>query len=80
MPGDKVEIYSDNRVLGFAALVYLVPLVLFFAGYLLTPNLSESLRYLAGGIGFAAGIAAAVAIDRIVRRRNGLSYHIIRKL
>ena len=79
-PGDRVELYSDNRVLGFAALVYLVPLILFFAGYLLTPMLSESLRYLCGGLGFGAGIAAARVIDRVVRRKNDFSYQIIRKL
>lgn len=80
VPGDKVEIYSDNRVIGFAALVYLLPLVLFFAGYLMVPFLREELRYLCGGIGFSFGIAAAVFGDRAVRRRNAISYEIIRKM
>ena len=80
VPGDKVEIYSDNRVLGFAALVYLLPLVLFFAGYLLFPSLREELRYLCGGVGFCLGIAAAVLCDRAVRRKNAVSYEIIRKI
>lgn len=80
VPGDKVEIYSDNRVIGFAALVYLLPLVLFFAGYLMVPFLREELRYLCGGIGFSVGIAAAVFGDRAVRRRNAISYEIIRKM
>lgn len=80
VPGDKVEIYSDNRVIGFAALVYLLPLVLFFVGYLLVPFLREELRYLCGGVGFCLGIAAAVFGDRAVRRRNAVSYEIIRKM
>jgi len=80
VPGDKVEIYSDNRVLGFAALVYLLPLVLFFAGYLSFPFLQESLRYLCGGAGFCAGIAIAILCDRTVRRKNAITYEIIRKI
>jgi len=78
--GDKVEIYSDNRVLGYAALVYLVPLVLFLGGYFAVPFLSEALRYICAGAGFALGIALAVLCDRTVRRRNAVTYQIIRKL
>lgn len=78
--GDRVEIYSDNRVLGAAALVYLGPVVLFLAGYLLTPSLTEELRYLSGGLGFLVGLAGAVACDRWTRRRTGVSYRVTRKL
>lgn len=80
VPGDKVEIYSDNRVLGFAAAVYLVPVVWFFIGYLMVPHFEEWLRYLCGGAGFALGIAAAVILDRRVRKRNAVSYQITRKI
>lgn len=80
LPGDKVEIYSDNRVLGYAALVYLVPLALFLAGYIAVPVLAEALRYVCGGVGFALGIALAVLCDRAVRRRNAVTYQILRKL
>ena len=79
-PGDKVEIYSDNRVLGFAALVYLLPLGLFFAGYLVPSFQRESLRILCGGVGFCAGIALAILCDRAVRRKKAISYEIIRKI
>lgn len=79
-PGDKVEIYSDNRVLGYAALVYLVPLVLFLAGYLVVPTLAEPLRYACGGVGFVLGIVMAVLCDRTVRRRNSVTYQVLRKL
>ncbi len=78
--GDRVELYSDNRVLGYAALVYLAPVVMFLAGYLLFPSFSEEIRYLCGGTGFALGIGAAVVCDRVVRRRSALTYQIIRKL
>ena len=79
-PGDKVELYSDNRVLGYAALVYLVPVVLFLAGYFSVPFLTEALRYACAGAGFVLGIALAVVCDRAVRRRNAVIYQIIRKL
>ena len=78
--GDKVEIYSDNRVLAFAVLVYLVPILLFLMGYILPTDISETMRLICGGGGFALGIAAAVLCDRLVRSRNAVTYQIIRKL
>ena len=78
--GDRVEIYSDNRVLGAAALVYLGPVVLFLLGYLLTASLPEGARYLCGGLGFALGLAGAVACDRLSRRKAGVTYRVTRKL
>lgn len=78
--GDRVEVYSDNRVLGVAALVYGLPVVLFLLGYLLPAGLNEPLRYLCGGGGFLLGLAAAVLCDRWMKRRAGISYRITRKL
>lgn len=80
VPGDRVELYSDNRVLGFAALVYLLPIVLFFGGYFLSPLSTEGMRCLCGGVGFAFGMLIAVVCDRVVRRKNAISYQIIRKI
>lgn len=77
--GDEVEIYSDNKVLGAAALVYLSPVVLFLLGYLLPASLPEGARYLCGGMGFLLGIAGAVVCDRRTRRA-GVRYHVVRKL
>ena len=59
--GDQVEVYSDNRVLGAAALVYGLPVVLFLLGYLLPSSLPEPGRCLCGGLGFALGLAGAAA-------------------
>ena len=78
--GDKVEVSSDDRVLGFAALVYGLPVVLFLLGYLLPTGLPEGWRYLCGILGFALGLAGAVACDRRVQRRKTISYQITRKL
>ena len=78
--GDRVELYSDNRVLGAAALVYGLPVVLFLLGYLLPSSLPEPGRCLCGGLGFALGLAGAIACDRLVKKRSGISYRIVRKL
>ena len=74
--GDTVEVASGNGVLAIAALVYLVPLVLFLAGYLMSGSLEESMRYLCGGVGFGLGIVLAVICDRIVRRKKTVTYRV----
>ena len=80
-PGDLVELYSrSSRILPVAALVYLGPVVLFLAGYLFPADLSGGWRGLLGGIGFAAGLALAVLLDRRLRRRGGAGYRVVRKL
>ena len=79
-PGDRVEICSGGGVLGAAALVYLGPVALFLLGYLLPAALPEGARYLCGGLGFVLGLAAAVLCDRVVKRRSGVGYRVVRKL
>lgn len=78
--GDRVEVYSDNKVLGFAALVYGLPVVLFLLGYLLPGSLPEPWRYACGGAGFLLGLAAAVLCDRWAKGRAAVTYRIVRKL
>lgn len=78
--GDKVEVFSDNKVLGAAAVVYGLPVLLFLLGYLLTGFLPEGWRYGCGGAGFLLGMAAAVFLDRRMKRKASVSYRIIRKL
>ena len=68
-PGDPVVVSSDTKgVMTAIFAVYLLPLVLFFAGYALGYALGIS-GGLVGGIGFALGLAGAVALDRS-RQRN----------
>ena len=78
--GDRVEVYSDNRVLGAAAVVYGLPVVLFLLGYLLPGALPEPWRYFWGGAGFVLGLGGAVICDRVVKKRSGVAYRVVRKL
>lgn len=78
--GDQVEVFSDNKVLGAAAVVYGLPVVLFLLGYMLTAALPEGLRYGCGGLGFLLGLGAAVVLDRRMKRNAALSYRVTRKL
>lgn len=78
--GDRVEVYSGNQILGFAALVYGFPVLLFLLGYLLSAFLTEPWRYACGGTGFLLGLAIAVLCDRKAKRRAAVSYRIVRKL
>lgn len=78
--GDRVEIYTDQHVLSAAALVYLVPVVLFLVGYFATGFLTEPMRYACGGLGFALGFGLAVVYDRYIRRKQAITYQILRKL
>jgi len=79
--GDRVEVASDGgRVLGAAALVYGLPVVLFLLGYVLTGALPEIWRYACGGAGFLLGLAAAVLWDRRMGRKAAMSYRVTRKL
>jgi len=78
--GDLVELSSGNRVLAIAAVVYLLPLVLFLLGYMVPAGLAEPVRYLCGGVGFILGGLVAVVCDRTVRRKKAVSYQILRRL
>ena len=79
-PGDTVELYSDNRVLGYAALVYLVPLILFIVGYVCPSDVEEVVRYLCAFAGLLLGVLIAVVCDRRVRRSRAVMYQIVRKI
>ena len=68
-PGELVKISSATApVLGAAAVLYLLPLVLFFAGYLV--------KAWVGGLGFVLGIGVAVVYDRTVARKHKPVYTI----
>lgn len=74
--GDLVTLTSDTgAVLKAAAAVYLVPLVLFFAGYALGYHLGWNGGW-TGALGFVLGLAFAVWFDRYTAKRNDTVYTI----
>ena len=80
-PGQKVVVESSTKkMLRIVALVYLIPVALFFAGYLIAALVTASVavQYLTAAAGFIAGVLAAVAYDRRLKARGGLSFTIVR--
>lgn len=74
--GDLVKIESANGpLMKAAAVLYVLPLVLFFMGYYLG-TLSGNFGALGGGLGFVLGIALVVFYDRRVGKKNELGYTI----
>ncbi len=75
-PGELVTVTSKTGpVLAGAAVLYLLPLVLFFAGYLAGIMLWEK-GALTGCVAFLLGIALAVLYDRLVAKKQNQVYTI----
>ena len=70
----RVRTRSGPVLLG-AVMVYMIPLLLFFAGYLVL--LSRNLGFLGGLLGFALGLALAAVYDRKIVKKNKPQYTII---
>jgi sigma-E factor negative regulatory protein RseC len=74
--GDLVVLTSDTAsVMKAVVAVYLIPLVLFFAGYALGTCLGWSGGWM-GALGFGLGIVVAVCFDRHTAKRNDTVYTI----
>lgn len=74
VPGDLVVIRSrSGPVLLAAAVLYLLPVAAFFAGYLLAGAVPVPAGFL-GCLGFAAGLGGAVLFDRLVWRKRRQTY------
>ena len=68
--GDDVILRSDTkRVLKLAAMLYLMPLVLFFLGYFVIPG-GETPRMIAGGAAFVVGIVICMFVSRSMKKNN----------
>ena len=75
-PGQLVTIKSDSGpVLAAAAVLYMIPLLLFFAGYILGALLWQQ-GALTGCAAFALGIVLAAVYDRKVARKKETVYTI----
>lgn len=74
--GDIVNVESaTGPVLKAAAVLYMLPLLLFIAGYLV--GMQWQLAGIAGGLAFVLGIGIAVAYDRLVMKKKNTEYTII---
>lgn len=77
--GDSVVIIgSTKQVLGLAAVVYIVPFVLFFALYAVAVAVSLPIPELWACIGFFIGILGAVWVNK--RQKNAQPVYTISKL
>ena len=75
-PGQVVTVSTrSGPVLAAAAVLYLLPLGMFFVGYLVS-QLVWNLGALGGLLGFALGIAGALLYDRKVVRKRKTVYTI----
>ena len=74
-PGDVVTVETKTGpVLAAAAMLYMLPLALFFVGCIVGGIWERTL--LGGGISFLAGIALAVLYDRLVAKKQNTVYTI----
>jgi sigma-E factor negative regulatory protein RseC len=76
-PGAMVLVRSESGpVLLGAAVLYMIPLLLFFVGYFVADAM-WGLRALGGAVAFIVGIAAAVVYDRLVAKKQKAVYTIV---
>ena len=75
-PGELVTVESaTGPVLKAAAVLYLLPLVLFIAGYL--TGMQWQMGGLFGAVAFAISVVIIVAYDRLVMKKRNTVYTII---
>ena len=74
-PGDTVTVESaTGPVLKAAAVLYMLPLVLFIAGYLV--GMQWNLGALIGGLAFVLSIVLIIVYDRLVMQKKNTVYTI----
>ena len=81
--GERVLIEGETgQVLGLAMLVYVLPIVLFFAGDALGSVLftGAAAGALGGGVLFVLGILGAIWYSRRMKARNEVPYEITKRL
>ena len=77
--GDKVVVQSETKkLLGVAALVYLLPVIGFLLGYFLSAGLAEGTRYIIAIADAAVSFMPSVFYDRYAKRHEVLTYTIVR--
>ena len=75
-PGDMVTVESaTGPVLQAAAMLYMLPLVLFIAGYLV--GMRWNMGGLVGALAFVLSIVLVIAYDRLVMKKKNTVYTIV---
>ena len=78
-PGDKVVVESSTKKLfGVIVLVYVLPVVFFLLGYFLTEGLTENWRYVIAIAAAAVSFLPSIFYDRYAKRKEKLTYQIVR--
>lgn len=80
--GDIVTVEgSSKQILGMAALVYAMPLVLFFVFYGVCAgmHLTEGVSILMGAVGFVLGIWAAIRRNHQMKKSGEIVFTIVKK-
>jgi len=68
--GDDVIVRSDTgRVLKLAAMLYLMPMILFFVGYFAVPG-GEGIRIACGAAAFVVGILICMYVSHSMKKKN----------
>ncbi len=78
--GDLVTVETDTTaVIGIAAVVYMLPLALFFMAYITCKaiNFTDAVSLILGAVGFAAGVLCALVVNRCVDKNNSVDFKII---
>ena len=78
--GDCVIVETDTTaVIGIAAVVYLFPLALFFALYIMCRvfDAGEAVAVISGALGFAAGVLCAVCLNKRVAKKKSVAFKIV---
>ena len=60
------------------AVVYLLPVICFLAGYFLSEGLAENLRYVTAIAAAALSMIPIVLLDRHAKRTEALTYTVVR--
>lgn len=79
-PGEKVVVESSTKkLMSVVLLVYMLPVVLFLLGYFLSEGLAESWRYAIAIVSALISFIPCVFYDRFARRKEVLTYTIMRR-
>lgn len=75
-PGDVVQVESETgRVLRLALLLYIMPMILMIAGYML-PVVQGNWKVLTAFLGLALGIGICIAYSAYMKKKNEMTFHI----